>query len=231
MGANHLGRSSRDCGLRMNDDAALAAAAPLPTLGVRTLGGVPAALAACASSVCDACALALAGRRGLQEASGQMPTLSLLPPTEHQPLSLADIGVDQWGAVLLACSAAAVLAAWCYCRWRSWRSARGRMPPVAAGQLRLAAARGRVDDLRLLSTLPGFQVCVGRPRSRAAYSSAEPHSWPPDARSPSACSQQVDADLQGFTPLLAACVQGHAAAAAWLLHRGADPTRCKADGW
>lgn len=42
---------------------------------------------------------------------------------------------------------------------------------------------------------------------------------------------QVDAHLNGFTALLAACVQGHAAAALWLLQRGAHVAARKQDGW
>ncbi|KAL4421860.1 hypothetical protein ABPG77_001342 [Micractinium sp. CCAP 211/92] len=83
-----------------------------------------------------------------------------------------------------------------------WRAGRGRMNSVAAGQLRLAAARGRVQDLALLARLPDFQAGGG-----------------------------VDADLLGFTPLHAACVQGQAGAAVWLLQRGADLTKLKQDDW
>lgn len=50
---------------------------------------------------------------------------------------------------------ASVYAWFTYCKWRSgW----GRMNSVAAGQLRLAAARGRVPELELISRLPDFQV-------------------------------------------------------------------------
>ncbi len=41
----------------------------------------------------------------------------------------------------------------------------------------------------------------------------------------------VDASHDGFTPLLAAAVEGHARAAAWLLRRGARLEALKADGW
>lgn len=74
------------------------------------------------------------------------------------PVAFQSITVDKWGAVMMGASVGIVLLLWCYFRWCKWRAGVGRMDSVLAGQLRLAAARGRVEDLELLSTLPGFAV-------------------------------------------------------------------------
>jgi hypothetical protein len=72
------------------------------------------------------------------------------------------------------------------------------MDTVAAGMLRLAAARDDVKTLDLLAHVPDFDVNASR---------------------------------DGFTPLLAAAVEGNAKAAAWLLRRGARVDALKSDGW
>jgi hypothetical protein len=72
------------------------------------------------------------------------------------------------------------------------------MTTLAAGALRLAAARNDVYTMRVLSRLPSFDV---------------------------------DASMAGFTPLMAAVVNGHEAAVAWLLHKGASVASLKDDGW
>jgi hypothetical protein len=66
--------------------------------------------------------------------------------------------VNAWGFVLLGASLAIVCLTWLYFALRKRLSARGKMDSVVAGQLRLAASRGLVADLEVLSTLPGFQV-------------------------------------------------------------------------
>jgi hypothetical protein len=71
------------------------------------------------------------------------------------------------------------------------------MDSVAAGALRLAAARGDIQTLKLLSKCPGFHV---------------------------------DADMTGFSPLMAAVVQGQENAAVWLLQQGASLAMLKDDG-
>jgi hypothetical protein len=71
------------------------------------------------------------------------------------------------------------------------------MDSVAAGALRLAAARGDIQTLKLLSKFPAYQV---------------------------------DAATKGFTPLMAAVVQGQEAATIWLLQQGASLTSFKDDG-
>ena len=66
--------------------------------------------------------------------------------------------VNVWGLAVLGASLLTVALILLYFRIRKWQSSRGRMNSVAAGQLRLAAARGRVSDLELFATLPDFQV-------------------------------------------------------------------------
>ncbi|KAL4423961.1 hypothetical protein ABPG75_001262 [Micractinium tetrahymenae] len=132
---------------------------------------------------------------GAAGASGQEPIAPL--PTLGMK-TFGGVGVDYWGAVLIAAAVGTVALVYLWFVFLKWRAGRGRMNSVAAGQLRLAATRGRVQDLALLARLPDFQV---------------------------------DADLLGFTPLHAACVQGHPGAVVWLLQRGADLARLKQDGW
>jgi ankyrin repeat protein len=72
------------------------------------------------------------------------------------------------------------------------------MDSLAAGALRLAAARGDIATLKLLAKSPGFKV---------------------------------DADMAGFTPLMAAVVQGQESAAIWLLQQGASTASRKDDQW
>ncbi|KAL4423966.1 hypothetical protein ABPG75_001267 [Micractinium tetrahymenae] len=127
---------------------------------------------------------------GQQQAAAPLPTLGMK--------TFGGVGVDYWGAVLIAAAVGTVALVYLWFVFLKWRAGRGRMTSVAAGQLRLAATRGRVQDLALLARLPDFQV---------------------------------DADLLGFTPLHAACVQGHPGAVVWLLQRGADLARLKQDGW
>ena len=66
--------------------------------------------------------------------------------------------VNTWGAVLLGASVCVVGLVWVYFALRKRLSARGKMDSVMAGQMRLAASRGLVEDLDLLSAVPGFQV-------------------------------------------------------------------------
>lgn len=80
----------------------------------------------------------------------------------------------QWGGVLLVASVGLTLLAWLWFTYRKWRAGRGRMDSVAAGALRLAAARGRLEDLRLLATLAGFQVGKKNNASRLALLRREP---------------------------------------------------------
>lgn len=115
-----------------------------------------------------------------------------------RPACIGGLLIDLNGVFLLGGSLAAVALLLLYFRLRKWLAGRGLMAPVAAGQLRLAAARGRLADLELLTALPDFQV---------------------------------DADVGGWTALMAAAAQGQAAAAVWLLERGAGVARQKADGW
>jgi hypothetical protein len=72
------------------------------------------------------------------------------------------------------------------------------MEATAAGALRLAAARGDLPTMELLTHHPTFQV---------------------------------DAHVSGFTPLMAAAVQGQEQAVLWLLHHGASVSASKQDGW
>ena len=61
--------------------------------------------------------------------------------------------VDKWGGVLLLASCAAaslLLAQWSVCKWRAGR----KTDKLAAGGLRLAAARGDLASLQLLALLP-----------------------------------------------------------------------------
>lgn len=88
---------------------------------------------------------------------------------------LGRLEIDVVGAGLLLGAFGAVAAAllyWAACRWAAQRR---RMRCAAAGALRLAAARGDLRSLELLSHCPHFDV---------------------------------DADVDGFTALLAAAVQG-----------------------
>lgn len=65
------------------------------------------------------------------------------------------LGVDKWGAALLLSSTAAVsllLAHWSVSKYRAGR--RLGLDPLSSGALRLAAARGAVAQLQLLSVLP-----------------------------------------------------------------------------
>ena len=66
--------------------------------------------------------------------------------------------VNVWGLIVLGASLLTVGLLLLYFAIRKWQSATGRMNSVAAGQLRLAASRGRVSDLELIATLPGFRV-------------------------------------------------------------------------
>jgi hypothetical protein len=72
------------------------------------------------------------------------------------------------------------------------------MHSTAAGALRLAAARGDIQTLEILSRLPTFNV---------------------------------DADMAGFTPLMAAVNNCQEQAVLWLLQHGASLTTQKEDGW
>lgn len=72
------------------------------------------------------------------------------------------------------------------------------MHPLAAGQLRLAAAQGNVTNLELLRTARNFDI---------------------------------EASVEGFTPLHAACVAGKPATVEWLLQHGANIHAVKNDNW
>jgi hypothetical protein len=72
------------------------------------------------------------------------------------------------------------------------------METTAAGALRLAAARGDVRTMELLSRFPSFYV---------------------------------EAPMKGFTPLMAAVIQGQEQAVLWLLQNGASHRAIKEDGW
>lgn len=91
----------------------------------------------------------------------------------------ADPGVDKWGGVLLVSTVGAVLLVWATWTAAKLRASRARWDSVAAGAYRLAAARGLVNQLELLSCLPHFDV---------------------EARGPDAGG--------GFTALLAAAAMG-----------------------
>jgi hypothetical protein len=72
------------------------------------------------------------------------------------------------------------------------------MRSTAAGALRLAAARGDIYTMELLSRAQDFDI---------------------------------NADMTGFTPLMAAVVQGQELAVLWLLQHGASLGSRKEDGW
>ena len=72
---------------------------------------------------------------------------------------------NQWGGVLLLASCTAVVALWCAWTLSKWRAGR-RWCPLAAGTLRLAAARGAVAQLELLAHLPVSRGLAGRRRRR-----------------------------------------------------------------
>lgn len=72
------------------------------------------------------------------------------------------------------------------------------MHPLAAGQLRLAAAQGNVANLELLRSARNFDI---------------------------------EASVEGFTPLHAACVSGQPKSVKWLLDHGADIHATKNDEW
>lgn len=68
------------------------------------------------------------------------------------------VSVDLWGGVMMAAAVGLVATLYLYFAYCKWAAGRGRMNSVAAGQLRLSAARGRVAELQLISRLPDFQV-------------------------------------------------------------------------
>lgn len=113
-----------------------------------------------------------------------------------------DAGVDQWGVVLLLSTAGCVLLVATVWMAAKARASRARWDCVAAGAFRLAAARGLVSQLEVLSCLPHFDV---------------------EARGPDAGG--------AFTALLAAAAMGRPGAATWLLHHGANVAATKQDGW
>ena len=100
--------------------------------------------------------------------------------------------VNKWGSVLLlaACtSVAVVLLIWTLAKFRAGRRCWDRL---AAGSLRLAAVRNRVEDLDLLSHLPVRPQ--GRVRCRIAVAAAARPPPPPPALAPcsfTSCTPQV----------------------------------------
>jgi hypothetical protein len=105
--------------------------------------------------------------------------------------------------------------------WLRRRREAARWDPVAAGALRLAAARGDVGLMRLLArraaqpkkSAKKGRCAGGKGRTSAAWAG-------PDA-----------AALDGWTPLHAACVQGQTAAVEWLCAHGSDVMATKHDDW